>query len=286
MTLYTLADIPKLAGEAGVVENRAHHFGGFRSPIGVEAIAIPKLAQLPSGRYRHREPELHVVSLAPCRRVSFRPEEENRGSGVADVVPEPARGHDEMDDAVSIVIIDQLAASEGELHRLAAFGRASGNARIEAQERWDGDGFPRAVAPIGNVRGFHAERRRHRRERMRHPNVFRRRRESECFVLHFESSQRRFDILDRARARARDIVEGRGRAGTGKMLVNEKSNVPIQVFQLNASWNGRSVDSSDSRGTELMNGLTIQRKAMGTVRLRLMDSHSTMTPSGTCWNLQ
>ena len=30
MTLYTLADIPKLAGKSGLVENRAHHFQIFQ----------------------------------------------------------------------------------------------------------------------------------------------------------------------------------------------------------------------------------------------------------------
>ena len=140
MTFYTLADIPELTGEATVVKNGAHHFWGLRFPIEVEAIAIPKRAQLPCGRYRHREPELDMAPLAPRRRFSFRPEEKDRGSRVADVIPEPARGYDEVDDAVSIVPavlavpIDQLAAREDKLHRLAAFGTSSGNARIESQE--------------------------------------------------------------------------------------------------------------------------------------------------------
>ena len=231
MTLYALADIPKLAGEADVVENGAHDVGRLRSPIGVEAIAIPTFAQLPCGRYRHREPELDMPSLTPARRFSFRTEEKNRGSREADVVPELARGHDEMDDAVPALHMDQLTVSEREIHRLAAFGRASRNACVEVQERRDGDRIPCAVAPIGHVRGVHAERRRHRGERMGHPNVFRRRSESECVVVHLESSESRFDVFDRASVRARDILDGRGRAGTGEVLVDDESDAPIQIFQ-------------------------------------------------------
>ena len=69
-----------------------------------------------------------------------------------------------------------------------------------------------------------------------------------------------------------DIPKLAGKSG----LVENRAH-HFQICQLNASWSGRSANSRDSRGTELMNGLTIQRKAMGTVRLRLMDSHSTMT---------
>ena len=36
MTPETLADIPKLTGETGFVENGAHHFGRLRAPVGLE----------------------------------------------------------------------------------------------------------------------------------------------------------------------------------------------------------------------------------------------------------
>ena len=235
MTLEVLANIPKLAGETGVFENGAHHLRRLRLPVALETIAIPELAQCPSGRYRHREPEIDMASLAPCRRFSLRPEEKNRGSRIADVVPESPRRHDEMDDAVSVVAavrMDQFAVSEREIHRLGAFGRASRNACVEAQERRDGESIPRAVAPIDRIHGVHAERRGHRRERMGHPNVFRRRSERQCVVVHLEPSERPFNVLDRAGVRARDILEGRGRAGLAKVLVDEESNTPIQIFQM------------------------------------------------------
>ena len=126
-------DSPKLARETGLRQYRTHDLRGLGLPVWVESVSVPQFAELPRESHRHREAKVHVASLAPFPGSFFRPEEKNRGSGVADVVPEPPRRDDEVDYGLGVAF-EELTFAKRNLESIAALGAARGNPCVELEE--------------------------------------------------------------------------------------------------------------------------------------------------------
>ena len=70
--------------------------------VGLEAVAVPLLRQVPRLRNRHQRTPRHATVGAPQIDVLFRPEEQDVRSGVRDIVPEVRGADEQMHHAVAI----------------------------------------------------------------------------------------------------------------------------------------------------------------------------------------
>ena len=139
------------------------------SPIVTEAASIPAATELPQRFDRHRRAwPSPAPPPFPGSRIPLRPEGHDVASGVADVVPEAARGNRKADDGASR---PNAATSHGQFERHSRPGACRARKATCAQEQRYRDCVPRAVRPVRPGRGLDAVRRGDGREGVGHPNL-------------------------------------------------------------------------------------------------------------------
>ena len=106
-------------GQADGPKNLLGFRNRLRFPIAVHPALVPTLGQFPALFQIKDRPAGKGTTLAPVVDGFFRPEVKDRRSGVADVDPEIAGPHSEMNESVSRA---EVAVLDPELHRLARSG--------------------------------------------------------------------------------------------------------------------------------------------------------------------
>ena len=100
--MLSLSNAPEVASEPGLREQVFHRRGRARGPFVVEPIRVPRHREAPDLLERHDRAARHLPLAAPALHVLFRPEEQNRRSRVGDVLPEPPRRDEVVDDSVAL----------------------------------------------------------------------------------------------------------------------------------------------------------------------------------------
>src|SRR5262245_3847068 len=134
-----------------------------------------------------------MALLAPGRDVVFRPEEEHRRSGEADVTPPLTSGYCKVDDPLGVC---EASVSRRDKQRLPGVRASGGYQSVGGNQGQDGERIPNAVAPPLASAGAHEERRRHSGEWLGHPNVGTPGEQNERIGLVLEAAE---PLLDRAR---------------------------------------------------------------------------------------
>ena len=158
---------------------------------------------------------------APGSDVVFRPEEQHRGSGEADVAPPVASGNRKVNDTRSG---DERPVDDGDDQRLAGHGTGGGHRAVDAEQRQDGKAVPDAVAPPLASPRAHEERGWNSGERLGHPNVRAAGNEDERVVLRLETVQCPLDVIG-GEAEVRGDLDRAGRAASvGEVLIDPQTD--------------------------------------------------------------
>ena len=161
------------------------------APGWVEAIVVPRGGKPPEPRQVEHSARRHVASLAPSHDVVFRPEEEHRRSGEADVAPPVTSGHCEVNDPLGVC---ESSSRDREEQRLSGVRASGGHGAVSADQGQYREGIPDAVPPPVSSARTHAERRRYSGERLGHPNVGATGQENECVGFLLETAEPLLDV--------------------------------------------------------------------------------------------
>ena len=92
--------MPEVSSYPGIPDDSLDGRAVFRSPGRAQAIVIPQPPQTRALLNRQYRTFGNITGFAPEIDMSFRPEGENRGSRVSDIVVEPSRRHGKVHDRV------------------------------------------------------------------------------------------------------------------------------------------------------------------------------------------
>ncbi len=96
-------DFPEGTDEPDLPEDPLALGYGLPSPIVLQPVVVPPAREFPQLREREDGSLSDALLLAPTIHMLFRPEEEHRGSGEADIAPPLRRGNGEVHDAGAAV---------------------------------------------------------------------------------------------------------------------------------------------------------------------------------------